>query len=126
MDIYKNIFNSKLSMEESNEMIKEESDEEVKEALFDIKDDKALGPNGFTSKFFKEAWDTVGKDVCQAVQRCFKTGKLLGETKGSGRFGIKGLINAEKLKGINLWDVQADSNSPIWRTILGMRNRVNK
>nr|GEY29000.1 hypothetical protein [Tanacetum cinerariifolium] len=53
---------------DSNEMIKKVSDKEVKEALIDIEDDKAPGPDGFTSKFFKETWDTLGIEVCQAVQ----------------------------------------------------------
>nr|GFB55044.1 methylenetetrahydrofolate reductase 1 [Tanacetum cinerariifolium] len=52
-------------------------DKEGKEALFDIADDKALGPDGFTSMFFKETYDIVGKEVCQAVQQFFDTGKLL-------------------------------------------------
>ncbi|GKB78301.1 hypothetical protein Tco_0945196 [Tanacetum coccineum] len=43
------------------------------------KDDKASGPDEFTSKFFKEAWDIVGMDVCKAVQEFFVSGKLLGK-----------------------------------------------
>nr|GEU28761.1 hypothetical protein [Tanacetum cinerariifolium] len=44
-----------------------------------LKDDKAAGPNGFTSKFFKKAWKVVGDDVCAAVREFFVSGKLLGE-----------------------------------------------
>ncbi|GJZ70440.1 hypothetical protein Tco_0633990 [Tanacetum coccineum] len=56
------------------------SKKEVKEDLFDIEDGKAPGPDGFTSKFFKETWDTVGEDVCLAIQQFFDTGKLLSKT----------------------------------------------
>ncbi|GKC03973.1 hypothetical protein Tco_0995583 [Tanacetum coccineum] len=55
MDRFMSIFDKKnLSVEDSNEMIKKVSDKEVKEALFNIEDDKALGLDGFTSKFFKK------------------------------------------------------------------------
>nr|GEW50858.1 hypothetical protein [Tanacetum cinerariifolium] len=54
MDGNMNIFDKKLFVEDSNEMIKKVSDKEVKEALIDIEDVKAPGPDGFTSKFFKE------------------------------------------------------------------------
>ncbi|GJV95336.1 RNA-directed DNA polymerase, eukaryota, reverse transcriptase zinc-binding domain protein [Tanacetum coccineum] len=47
--------------------------------MFSIKDDKAAGPDGFTSKFFKKAWSIVGPDVCRAVREFFTSGKLLGE-----------------------------------------------
>ncbi|GJV29248.1 RNA-directed DNA polymerase, eukaryota, reverse transcriptase zinc-binding domain protein, partial [Tanacetum coccineum] len=52
---------------------------EIKEAIFDINDNKAPGPDGFTAKFFKKAWDTVGNDVFKAVKEFFSKGKLLGE-----------------------------------------------
>ncbi|GJY33032.1 RNA-directed DNA polymerase, eukaryota, reverse transcriptase zinc-binding domain protein [Tanacetum coccineum] len=59
------------------------SKKEVKEALFDIEDEKAPGPDGFTSKFFKETWDTVREDVCLAIQQFFDTRKLLGEVNAT-------------------------------------------
>ncbi|GJT60790.1 hypothetical protein Tco_1004323 [Tanacetum coccineum] len=40
MDKYMDNFDCKLSMEESNDMVKEVSNKEVKDALFDIEDDK--------------------------------------------------------------------------------------
>ncbi|GJZ70110.1 RNA-directed DNA polymerase, eukaryota, reverse transcriptase zinc-binding domain protein, partial [Tanacetum coccineum] len=54
-----------------------------KEAMFGIGDDKAPGPDGFTSKFFKKSWKTTGKDVCEAVREFFKTNKLLGEVNAT-------------------------------------------
>ncbi|GKA11710.1 RNA-directed DNA polymerase, eukaryota, reverse transcriptase zinc-binding domain protein [Tanacetum coccineum] len=36
-------------------------------------------------------------------------------------------INVEKLKGKDLWDVKIENNSsPMWRTILGIRNRIRE
>ncbi|GKB78060.1 hypothetical protein Tco_0944955, partial [Tanacetum coccineum] len=54
-------------------------DNEIKHAMFDIGDKKALGPDGYTSTFFKKAWKIVGDDVCLAVKEFFGSGKLLGE-----------------------------------------------
>ncbi|GJT56749.1 protein LAZ1 [Tanacetum coccineum] len=43
------------------------TNEEVNKAMFDIGDDKSPGPDGYSSVFFKEGWDTIGNDVCNAV-----------------------------------------------------------
>ncbi|GJU27334.1 hypothetical protein Tco_1165955 [Tanacetum coccineum] len=51
----------------------------LRRAMFDIGDDKAPGPDGYTSAFFKKGWDVVGQDVCRAVHDFFVNGKLLKE-----------------------------------------------
>ncbi|GKC83476.1 RNA-directed DNA polymerase, eukaryota, reverse transcriptase zinc-binding domain protein [Tanacetum coccineum] len=68
-----------VSNEDACDMIGPVSNEEIKEALFGIEDNKAPGPDGYTSKFFKKAWTVVGDDVCMAIKEFFATGKLLGE-----------------------------------------------
>ncbi|VFQ77258.1 unnamed protein product [Cuscuta campestris] len=50
---------------------------EVKEAVFSIGDDKALGPDGFSASFFKSQWQLVGPDLFEAVAEFFHHGKLL-------------------------------------------------
>ncbi|KAL0291209.1 UNVERIFIED_CONTAM: hypothetical protein Sradi_7031800 [Sesamum radiatum] len=50
---------------------------EIKEALFDINEDSAPGPDGFSSCFFKATWAVVGEDVCHAVMEFFNHGRLL-------------------------------------------------
>ncbi|GJZ93908.1 retrovirus-related pol polyprotein from transposon TNT 1-94 [Tanacetum coccineum] len=52
---------------------------EIKHAMFDIGDDKASGPDGYTSAFFKKGWDVVGQEVCTAVHDFFANGQLLKE-----------------------------------------------
>ena len=47
------LFTKKLSNFDSDYMVREVNEEEIKIALFDIDDDKAYGLDGFTSKFFK-------------------------------------------------------------------------
>jgi len=51
--------------------------QEIKEALFDIEDDKALGPDGYSACFFKKAWSIVGDQFCQAILEFFSSGNLL-------------------------------------------------
>ncbi|GJS98853.1 RNA-directed DNA polymerase, eukaryota, reverse transcriptase zinc-binding domain protein [Tanacetum coccineum] len=70
---------NKVSMEVATMMTRPMNDEEVKKALFDICDNKASGPVGFTSKFYKKEWNTVGKDVCEAVKDFFSTRNCLGK-----------------------------------------------
>ncbi|GJV16863.1 hypothetical protein Tco_1362186 [Tanacetum coccineum] len=69
-----NIFiKNKLSEDEANEMVRDVSDANIKEAMFLIDGNKALGPDGFSSLFFKSAWNIVGEDVCKAIKEFFVT-----------------------------------------------------
>ncbi|KAL0373036.1 UNVERIFIED_CONTAM: hypothetical protein Scaly_0985200 [Sesamum calycinum] len=45
--------------------------------FFDIEEDKAPGPDGFFSGFFKAAWPIVGEEVSKAIIDFFTTGCLL-------------------------------------------------
>ena len=83
-DIYpvedpESLFTKKISEVDAVYMIRPIMDEEIKAAIFDIEDNKAPGPDGFTSKFFKASWNIIGDDVCRAVKEFFTSGKLLGE-----------------------------------------------
>ncbi|GAA0184622.1 hypothetical protein LIER_31910 [Lithospermum erythrorhizon] len=51
--------------------------DEVGWAMFDIGDERAPGPDGFTGAFFKTNWDTVREDVVRAVREFNTTGRLL-------------------------------------------------
>ncbi|XP_074270865.1 uncharacterized protein LOC141594771 [Silene latifolia] len=51
--------------------------DEVKKAIFIIHDIKAPGPDGYTSKFYKDAWNVVGNDVTRAVQDFFNYRRIL-------------------------------------------------
>ncbi|GKD99349.1 RNA-directed DNA polymerase, eukaryota, reverse transcriptase zinc-binding domain protein, partial [Tanacetum coccineum] len=44
---------------DAEEMIRRISDNEIKEALYDICDNKAPRPDGYTAKFYKKAWDVM-------------------------------------------------------------------
>ncbi|GKA31462.1 RNA-directed DNA polymerase, eukaryota, reverse transcriptase zinc-binding domain protein [Tanacetum coccineum] len=73
------LFINKLDAQCADYMVRPVLDDEIKFAMFSIEDDKAAGPDGYTSKFFKTAWNIVGGDVCAAVKEFFYSSKLLGE-----------------------------------------------
>ncbi|GKD24610.1 RNA-directed DNA polymerase, eukaryota, reverse transcriptase zinc-binding domain protein [Tanacetum coccineum] len=61
------VFPNMLSREEASRMCRDVSEVEVKNAMFDIDDSKAPGPDGYTARFYKSAWSIIRKDVCKAV-----------------------------------------------------------
>nr|GEY93572.1 hypothetical protein [Tanacetum cinerariifolium] len=71
------LFSTKLTKEDNDLMIKEVTDAEIKEALFDIRDNKSPGPDGYSMVFLKKAWSIVGQEVCLAIKEFFNSGKLL-------------------------------------------------
>ncbi|GKE71919.1 RNA-directed DNA polymerase, eukaryota, reverse transcriptase zinc-binding domain protein, partial [Tanacetum coccineum] len=78
-----NLFKSTLNSKKANNMICDVTDREIKESMFDIESNKASRPDGYTSEFFKKAWDVVGNEVCLAIKDFFKNGKLLGEVNST-------------------------------------------
>ncbi|GJY03648.1 hypothetical protein Tco_0369588 [Tanacetum coccineum] len=73
------LFFNKVSELTASNMVRNITNEEVKSAMFDIGDDKAPGPDGFTSTLFKKGWEVVGNDVCNAVRDFFSNGCILKE-----------------------------------------------
>ncbi|XP_074309059.1 uncharacterized protein LOC141643690 [Silene latifolia] len=58
-------------------MCKIPTEEEVKNVILSIPDEKSPGPDSFTSKFFKTSWSTIKDDLCEAVTDFFNSGQLL-------------------------------------------------
>nr|GEW70183.1 hypothetical protein [Tanacetum cinerariifolium] len=83
MDGRQDIFTNRIKPEEALRMVRPISDSEIKNAMFEIKDSKAPGLDGYTSRFYKSAWSIIEKEVCQAVREFFLTGKLLGEVNAT-------------------------------------------
>ncbi|XP_031288180.1 uncharacterized protein LOC116146875 [Pistacia vera] len=52
------------------------TDDEIRTALFSILDDKAPGPDGYTSLFFKRAWEIISTDFRDAVRYFFVTNEM--------------------------------------------------
>ncbi|GJV16133.1 putative reverse transcriptase domain-containing protein [Tanacetum coccineum] len=63
-----NLFKKRLDADIALDLIKPINNKEIKDALFSIDDNKASGPDGYSSMFFKAAWNVVGQDLCSAVK----------------------------------------------------------
>ncbi|KAJ9561549.1 hypothetical protein OSB04_006709 [Centaurea solstitialis] len=73
------LISNTLSVEEANHMVRPFTDLDIKEAMFGIGNEKAPGPDGFSAKFFKAAWDIIGTDVSIAIHNFFYRSHLAGE-----------------------------------------------
>lgn len=51
--------------------------QEVQMAIFNLPTNKALGPNGFTSYFFKVGWDFHHLDIYEVVEESWKTRSII-------------------------------------------------
>lgn len=68
-----------LTVQQQMSLLEPVTTKEVKEAVFSIKITKSAGPDGYSSGFFRDAWNIVGKDITCAVMNFMKNGKILGE-----------------------------------------------
>ncbi|CAN0917683.1 EPIDERMAL PATTERNING FACTOR-like protein 2 [Linum grandiflorum] len=66
----------RLSCSQQEDFIVPMDRREVKNALFDMHNDKSPGPDGFNAGFFKRCWSTVGDSVTEAVLHFFAGGKM--------------------------------------------------
>ncbi|KAL2228396.1 UNVERIFIED_CONTAM: hypothetical protein Sindi_1819300, partial [Sesamum indicum] len=66
-----------LNEEEGLQLLTPVTAVDVKQAVFDIAEDKAPEPDGFSSRFYKAAWPIMGPEVMKAILEFFTTGKLL-------------------------------------------------
>lgn len=48
---------------------------DIKAEFFALPPNKAPGPDGYTSEFFKKTWDTLGPSLIKAVQEFFTSGR---------------------------------------------------
>ncbi|GJZ89069.1 aspartic peptidase, partial [Tanacetum coccineum] len=71
------LFLKKVLADSFSNMVRPISDETIKVAMFSIGGDRAPGPNGFSSAFFKKGWNIVGVDVCHAIRDFFVNDRLL-------------------------------------------------
>ncbi|MDV3201134.1 MAG: hypothetical protein Q8877_02980 [Sweet potato little leaf phytoplasma] len=79
--VFHNVINQgkTLSPEQQFSLLSPVTDEEIKNAMFSIGIDKAPGPDGYGSGFFRDTWDTTGQDFCAAVREFFSSGYMLKE-----------------------------------------------
>lgn len=65
-----------VTPEMNNALMKDPTEEEIKEAVFAINPDKAPGPDSMTSLFYQRFWNFIGKDIVHTVQKFFYSGEL--------------------------------------------------
>ncbi|KAK4382686.1 Retrovirus-related Pol polyprotein from type-2 retrotransposable element R2DM [Sesamum angolense] len=66
-----------LTEEEACALIRPVTVDDVKTTMFDIEEDKAPGPDGFSPGFYKAAWPIVGKEISKAIMDLLTTGRIL-------------------------------------------------
>lgn len=62
-----------ITIETNQKLIQIPTSLEVKEAMFFIHVEKALGPDGFSASFFQTNWEIIGHDIVKEVQDFFQT-----------------------------------------------------
>ena len=68
------------------QMLQEEyRKQEVKEAVFNILELKAPGPDGFSSAFFRDNWEKSGEDVEKVVLSFLSRGRLFKELNATSK-----------------------------------------
>nr|GEZ76253.1 RNA-directed DNA polymerase, eukaryota [Tanacetum cinerariifolium] len=74
------------------------SNYEIKRAVWDCGEDRALGPDGYTFKFFTTFWDVIHADVYRFVREFFHTGVFPKGCNSSFIALILKISNARKRK----------------------------
>ncbi|KAK4383968.1 hypothetical protein Sango_3103200 [Sesamum angolense] len=72
-----------LMEEEACALIRPVTVDDVKTAMFDTEEDKAPGPDGFSSGFYKAAWPIVGEEISKGIMDFFTTDRLLKQVNAT-------------------------------------------
>jgi hypothetical protein len=67
---------TKVTDEMNKDLLREYSEDEIGDALFQIGPLKAPGPDGFPARFFQRNWGVIKEDVTKAVKQFFLTGSI--------------------------------------------------
>ncbi|GJZ58423.1 uncharacterized mitochondrial protein-like protein, partial [Tanacetum coccineum] len=79
VEVTDGLFTNVISADTRLYMIRMVTNDEIKSFMFNIGEDRAPGPDGFTFALFKKSWEVVGNDIYNAVKDFFVNGKLLKE-----------------------------------------------
>lgn len=76
VDRLKDLVGFQCSQLDCTRLEREVSKEEIREVIFKMPANKAPGPYGYTTEFFKDAWPVIGEDLTIVVQSFFVQGFL--------------------------------------------------
>lgn len=65
-----------ISRDQNEILFLEVTEEEVKQALFQMHPEKSSGPDGMTPAFYQKHWSIVGRDVVELVRSFFHNGQI--------------------------------------------------
>ena len=94
--------NLKLSSTQQHALAQDVTREEIKHAMFSLKNNKAPGPDGFNAGFFKRIWHIVGEDVINAVRSFFQTRRMLKEMNATSISLMKTQMRVKKTMILHL------------------------
>ena len=75
-----NLITYRCPAEGKEKLLKPVTEQEIKEVLFSMPNDKSPGPDGYTTEFYKATWDILGVEFVVAVQSFFAKGFFLKES----------------------------------------------
>jgi hypothetical protein len=87
-----------VSERENEELTKRVSEEEIFSTIMQFESDKAPGPDGFSTHFYKKCWHTIKFDLVRMIQYVQKSCRLGGATNST----FLALIPKENKRGLIL------------------------
>ncbi|KAL2230765.1 UNVERIFIED_CONTAM: hypothetical protein Sindi_1670900 [Sesamum indicum] len=93
-----------ITTEEAGHLLEPFSAEDIKKAVFDIGEDRAPGPDGYSSGFYKNAWPMVGQEITKAVLDFYSTEKLLKQINSTILMVIPSPCQAAFVPGRSIGD----------------------
>jgi len=92
-------FNKTVTQTANLELTKDFIDNEIYEAICQMGDDKAPGPDGLTARFYKQCWDIVGVEVVKEVKNFFATSNMRSDINHTNICMIPKINNPLTLSG---------------------------
>jgi hypothetical protein len=96
-EVMESAINLKLSSTQQHVLAQDVTREEIKHAMFSLKNNKAPGLDGFNAGFFKRMWHIVGEYVINAISSFFQTRRMLKEMNATSISLIPKVANPMRL-----------------------------